>query len=96
VAQSEALFETTAFEFTNAELAVLVNETEIATLSALVLEYIDSMPQTADFLTDSFKVFLVYENLAKPKGFGNRLMRHFFNFRLNSRYFKNEYNGSWE
>jgi tRNA A-37 threonylcarbamoyl transferase component Bud32 len=63
VAQSEALFETTAFEFTDAELAALVKETEIATLSESVLAHLATMPQTADLLTDSLKAFLVYENL---------------------------------
>jgi hypothetical protein len=63
IAQSEALFETTAFEFTDAELAALVKETEIATLSESVLAHLATMPQAVDLLTDSLKAFLVYENL---------------------------------
>jgi formylglycine-generating enzyme required for sulfatase activity/tRNA A-37 threonylcarbamoyl transferase component Bud32 len=63
VAQSEALFETTAFEFTDAELAALVKETEIATLSESVLAHLATMPQAVDLLTNSLKEFFAYQNL---------------------------------
>jgi len=61
--QKAALFQIAEFELTEAELAALVNDTEIATLSELVLAHIQSVAQTQDLLNERLAQFLAYHNL---------------------------------
>ncbi|RKZ90930.1 MAG: hypothetical protein DRR19_08665 [Candidatus Parabeggiatoa sp. nov. 1] len=62
-AQKEALFQIAQFQLTEAELAALVNESEIATLSELVIAHLQSVAQTRELLSEPLAQFLAYHNL---------------------------------
>ncbi len=59
--QKAALFQIAEFELTEAELAALINDTEIATLSELVLAHLQSV--APGLLSEPLTQFLAYHNL---------------------------------
>ena len=61
--QKEMLFQIAQFQLTEAELAALVNASEIATVSELVIAHLQSVAQTRDLLSEPLAQFLAYQNL---------------------------------
>ncbi|RKZ47987.1 MAG: hypothetical protein DRR00_20555 [Candidatus Parabeggiatoa sp. nov. 3] len=62
-AQQESLFQIAQFQLTEAELAALVNDSEIATLSELVIAHLQSVAETRALLSEPLAQFLAYHNL---------------------------------
>jgi len=62
-AQQENLFQIAQFQLTEAELAALVNDSEIATLSELVIAHLQSVAETRVLLSEPLAQFLAYHNL---------------------------------
>jgi serine/threonine protein kinase/uncharacterized protein YukE len=62
-AQKESLFQIAQFQLTEAELAALVNESEIAALSELVIAHLQSVAETRALLSEPLAQFLAYHNL---------------------------------
>jgi len=61
--QKDKAFQLATFNLTETELATLVNETEVATLSELALAHLQSVPETQALLTEPLVQFLAYNNL---------------------------------
>ena len=62
-AQKEMLFQIAQFQLTESELAALVNASEIATVSELVIAHLQSVAQTRELLSEPLAQFLAYHNL---------------------------------
>jgi serine/threonine protein kinase len=61
--QKEMLFQIAQFQLTEAELAALVNASEIATVSELVIAHLQSVAETQELLSEPLTQFLAYHNL---------------------------------